>query len=205
MWHRAAFAVAFPIGYPPSVVLGLRRPANPIGWLFATSGLMWALTIAFDPWVDQLILEHRPLPLAAKLVVAVGELNWAPAIAYGITLPALLVPDGRLRSRRWRPVVAAAAVGPLVGVMLGSLAPGRLEETVVPIANPFGLEGAPGKVASAVGLIGLGLWLTSMLAVLVSLVLRFRASRGTERSRCAGWWGKHRRRGPGCGRDERVG
>jgi hypothetical protein len=178
----AAFAVAFPLGYATvGLVLGLRRPANPIGWLFATSGLMWALTIAFDPWVDQLILEHRPLPLAAKLVVVVGELNWAPAIAYGITLPALLVPDGRLRSRRWRPVVAAAAVGPVVGVMLGSLAPGRLEETVVPIANPLGLEGASGKVASAVGLIGLGLWLTSMLAALVSLVLRFRASRGTER------------------------
>jgi hypothetical protein len=178
----AAFAVAFPLGYATvGLVLGLRRPANPIGWLFAISGLVWALTIPGDPWLDQLILQHRPLPLAAKLAAVVGELNWAPAIAYGITLPALLVPDGRLRSRRWRPVAAAAAVGPVVGVVAASLAPGQLQETVAPIANPFGLEGTPGVVAAVVGYTGLGLWLASMLAALLSLVLRFRASRGTER------------------------
>jgi len=178
----AAFAVAFPLGYATvGLVLGLRRPANPIGWLFAVSGIFWSLTIPVDPWLDQLIIEHRPLPLLARLAAAVGEFNWAPAIAYGITLPALLVPDGRLRSRRWRPVASAAAVGPVVGVVAASLAPGRLEETIQPIPNPFGLEGAPGAVAAVVGDIALVLWLASMLAALVSLVLRFRASQGTER------------------------
>jgi len=178
----AAFAVAFPLGYATvGLVLGLRRPSNPIGWLFATSGLIWALTIPVDPWLEQLLLEHRPLPLVAELAAVFGEFNWAPAIAFGITLPALLVPDGRLRSRRWRPVVAAAAVGPVMGLVANSLLPGQLQETIVPIANPFGLDGAPGKVAAAVGVTGLVLWLTSMLAALVCLVLRFRASRGTER------------------------
>jgi hypothetical protein len=180
--QRAAFAVAFPLGYATvGLVLGLWRPANPIGWLFATSGLIWALTIPVDPWLEQLLLEHRPLPLVAELAAVFGEFNWAPAIAFGITLPALLVPDGRLRSRRWRPVVAAAAVGPVMGLVANSLLPGQLQETEVPIANPFGLDGAPGKVAAALGFIGLVLWLTSMLAALVCLVLRFRASRGTER------------------------
>jgi hypothetical protein len=131
--------------------------------------------------VDQLILDHRPLPLLAELGAVVGEFNWAPAVAYGITLPALLVPDGRLRSRRWRPVVAAAAVGPVVGLVAGSLAPGQFQETARPIPSPFALEGIPGAVASVVGIAGLVLWLASMLAALVSLVLRFRASRGTER------------------------
>ncbi|HJT99944.1 MAG TPA: hypothetical protein VJ966_01920, partial [Actinomycetes bacterium] len=122
----AMFAAAFPLGYATvGLVLGLRRPANPIGWLFATSGLIWSLTIPLGPWLDQLVLENRPLPLAAKLAAVVGEYNWAPAVAYGITLPALLVPDGRLRSRRWRPVVAAAAVGPVVGLIAGSLTPGQ--------------------------------------------------------------------------------
>ena len=178
----AAFAVAFPLGYATvGLVLGLRRPSNPIGWLFATSGLIWALSIPIDPWLEQLLLEHRPLPLVAELAAVFGEFNWAPAIAFGITLPALLVPDGRLRSRRWRPVVAAAAVGPVMGLVANSLLPGQLQETIVPVANPFGLDGAPGKVAAALGFIGLVLWLTSMLAALVCLVLRFRASRGTER------------------------
>jgi hypothetical protein len=63
----------------------------------------------------------------------------------------------------------------------GSLIPGNLQETVVPIANPFGLAGMAGTVATAVGFSGLGLWVASMVAALVSLVLRFRASRGIER------------------------
>jgi hypothetical protein len=178
----AAFALVFPLGYATvGLVLALRRPANPIGWLFATSGLVWSLTIPFDPWVNQLILDHRRLPLAAQLGALVGEFNWAPAVALGITLPALLVPDGRLRSRRWRPVAAAAVVGPVLGLVGGSLDPGQLQETVQPIANPFGLPGMAGTVAAVVGYSGLVLWLASVLAALVSLVLRFRASRGTER------------------------
>jgi hypothetical protein len=178
----AGFAVAFPLGYATvGLVLTLRRPANPIGWLFATSGLIWSLTIPLGPWLDQLVLENRPLPLAAKLAAVIGEYNWAPAVAYGITLPALLVPDGRLRSWRWRPVAVAAAVGPVVGLVGGSLAPGQFQETVRPIPSPFALEGTPAVVASVVGIAGLVLWLASMLAALVSLVLRFRASRGVER------------------------
>jgi hypothetical protein len=46
----AAFALVFPLGYATvGLVLGLRRPANPIGWLFAASGLVWSLTIPLDP------------------------------------------------------------------------------------------------------------------------------------------------------------
>jgi hypothetical protein len=178
----AAFALAFPLGYATvGLVLTLRRPANPIGWLFAASGLVWSVTIPIDPWVNQLILDHRPLPLAAQVGALVGEFNWSPAIAFGITLPALLVPDGRLRSRRWRVVAAAAVAGPVLGMLGSSFIPGQLEETVVPIDNPFGKTGVVGAVAAVVGFTGLALWFTSMLAALVSLVLRFRASRGTER------------------------
>jgi hypothetical protein len=178
----AAFALAFPLGYATiGLVMALRRPANPIGWLFAASGLAWSVTIPFDPWVTQLILDHRPLPLAAQVGALVGEFNWSPAIAFGITLPALLVPDGRLRSPRWRPVVAAAVAGPVLGMLGSSFLSGKLEETVVPIDNPFGRTGVVGTVAAVVGFTGLGLWFISMLAALVSLVLRFRASRGTER------------------------
>jgi hypothetical protein len=178
----AAFAVAFPLGYATiGLVLTLRRPANPIGWLFAASGLFWSVTIPLDPWLDQLIVTGRPLPLLAQVGALVGEYNWAPAIAFGITLPALLVPDGRLRSPRWRVVAAAAATGPVLGMLAAIVTPGRLEETIRPIENPFGRPGVVGTVAAVVGLIGLGLWMASMLAALVSLVLRFRSSRGTER------------------------
>jgi hypothetical protein len=182
LYSGAVFALAFPLGYATiGLVMALRRPANPIGWLFAVSGLLWSITIPFDPWLDQLILDGRPLPLLAKLDAIATEYNWAPAIAFGITLPALLVPDGRLRSPRWRPVATAAVAGPLLGLLGGAITPGTLEETVVPIDNPFRIGGVAGTVATVAGFTGLILWFVSMLAALVSLVLRFRASRGTER------------------------
>jgi hypothetical protein len=143
----AAFALAFPLGYATvGLVLSLRRPANPIGWLYATSGVAWSLTIPGQAWVDRLVEGGYPLPLAAQLAVVVGEFNWDPAICLGIILPALLVPDGRLRSDRWRLVAVAAVAGAALDMVGASLAPGPLSQT--PIVNPFGLGGAVGTVAA---------------------------------------------------------
>jgi signal transduction histidine kinase len=176
----AAFALAFPLGYASiGLVLALRRPANPIGWLYAASGLIWSLTMPFEPWVDQLVRTHRPLPLAAQVAVVVRDFSWAPAIALGITLPALLVPDGRLRSRRWRVVAVASVTGAVLGPVAGSMVPGRLLQA--PIDNPFGLGGAPGAVAATVAYVSLALHWGSLLAAVVGVVLRFRDSQGIER------------------------
>jgi hypothetical protein len=115
-------------------------------------------------------------------VVAVyGEFLWAPAITLGITLPALLLPEGRLRSRRWRVVAAAAVAGPTMFVAAGGLTPFQTSQTPVPVDNPFGLAGLAGTVAAAVSYSGLALQLVCLPAALVSLVLRFRTSRGVER------------------------
>jgi hypothetical protein len=176
----AAFAVSFPLGYATiGLVLGLRRPANPIGWLDAVSGLAWSLMVPLDPWVDQLVREGRPLPLAAQLAAVAGSFLWAPGVAFGITLPFLLLPGGRLRSRGWRVVVATAVTGAGIVLVAGSLLPGRLEETW--IANPFALAGPAGTVATVLFDAGLALHAASAVAALVSLVLQFRASRGVER------------------------
>ncbi|HEX8859299.1 MAG TPA: hypothetical protein VGC06_09485 [Actinomycetes bacterium] len=106
----AARALVYSLGYGTiGLVLSLRRPRNPIGWLCATAGLVWALPIPVDPWLAWLVAEHRPLPLAAQAAAVYGELSWAPATVLGVILPGLLVPDGRLRSPRWR--LAAASHG----------------------------------------------------------------------------------------------
>jgi hypothetical protein len=178
----AVFALAFPLGYATvGLLLSLRRPANPIGWLYAASGLVWSLLIPLDPWVDQLIRSRRPLPLAAQLAAVAGEFYWAPAITLGITLPFLLLPEGRLRSRRWRVVVAAAVTGAVLITVAGALTPGRTAETPLPVTNPFGLPGVAGTVATLLTYLGVALNTISYPAALVCLLLRFRASRGVDR------------------------
>jgi hypothetical protein len=180
--NGAAVALSFPLGYASvGLVLGLRRPANPIGWLFAASGLLWSLWIPWDVWITQLLRAGRPLPLAAQLAAATGEFTWAPAIALGITLPALLVPDGRLRSPRWRVVVATAVFGAIVAPLAGSLMAGQFQETEIPFDNPFGLAGPVGTAATVLTMTAVVLHWLSLPAALASLVLRFRASVGVER------------------------
>jgi hypothetical protein len=176
----AAGALAFPVGYATvGLVLSLRRPANPIGWLYAASGLAWALDLPFEPWLEQLVRDHWPLPVAAQLAAVAGGFLWGPGAGFGITLPFLLLPDGRLRSRGWRLVMVTAVTGAGLVLAAGILMPGPLGETS--IANPFALTGPAGTVATVLFDAGLGLHAASAVAALVSLVLRFRSSRGVER------------------------
>jgi hypothetical protein len=66
----------------------LRRPANPIGWLYAASALIWSLIIPLDPWLDQLVRDQLPLSLLAELTAVAEVTVWAPAIAVlGVTVP----------------------------------------------------------------------------------------------------------------------
>jgi hypothetical protein len=142
----ALYALVFPLAYGTiGLVLALRRPANPIGWLYAASGLVWAVEVPWQPWVDQLILDHRPLPVAAQVVAVTGEFIWAPAVALGITLPALLVPNGRLRSPRWRVVAIAAVTAATLGPLAAWFSPVETAETPLPIDNPFGCPGRPAR------------------------------------------------------------
>jgi hypothetical protein len=176
----AVRALVYPLGYATiGLVLTLRRPANPIGWLFAAAGLAWSLPIPSEPWLDRLVAGHRPLPLLAQAAAVYGEFNWAPATVLGVTLPALLVPDGRLRAPRWRPVAAAAVAAAALVLVASALAPSQLEDH--PIPNPFALPGAAGTVAGLAAGVGTLLWIATMVASLTCVVLRFRTAHGVER------------------------
>jgi hypothetical protein len=176
----AVYAFFFVLGFATvGLVLALRRPGNPIGWLYGAAGLAWAYTVPVQPWIDQLVREHRPLPLVAQLVAATGDLSWAPAIGLGVTLPALLLPNGHLRSRRWRLVVISSVTGLVLIMVAGPLAPGPLEE--MGIDNPFGLAGPAGTVAGVLTIVGVLLHWWSLPPAAVCVVLRFRSSRGVER------------------------
>jgi hypothetical protein len=176
----ALHAVFFVLGSATvGLVLALRRPGNPIGWLYGAAGLAWAYTVPVQPWIDQLVRERRPLPLVPQIVAATGDLSWAPAIALGVTLPALLLPNGHLRSRRWRLVVVTSVTGAALATLAGPLSPGPLEE--MGVENPFGLAGPAGAVAATLTIVGVLLHWFSLPPAAVCVVLRFRSSRGIER------------------------
>jgi hypothetical protein len=163
------------------LVLTLRRPGSPIGWLYAAAALVWTFYIPWDPWVDQLQRSGRPLPVVARLAALTGDTFWSFGLTLAVTLPLLLLPDGRLRSRRWRVVAVAAVAGSTVDVVGWTLSPTPLSQTLKPAAKPFPLHGVAGTIATMVSVAGEVVVFVCILAAAVCVVLRFRASRGTER------------------------
>jgi len=82
-------------------VLALRQPRNPIGWLLLLTAF-WA-SLLLDARLYSVVdyrLHHGTLPLGLVAVLISGSL-WAVAFLIG-TPAALLFPDGRVPSARWR-------------------------------------------------------------------------------------------------------
>jgi hypothetical protein len=121
----------------------------------------------------------RPGSVPFPVVVAgINNWLWVPAVGLLGTYLLLLFPDGRLPSSRWRPLAwlcGAVLLLASVGVMLS---PGSLQG-LGGVRNPFGLEGQQWLTSAGYAL--LPLLPLCMLASALSLVLRFRRSRGEER------------------------
>jgi hypothetical protein len=116
-----------------------------------------------------------PFPV---VIYALGQWLWVPTVGLLAIYLALLFPDGRLPSRRWRPLAWLSGVVIVLVSVTQGLVPGPLPE-LGGVRNPFGLEGQPwvADVTNAV----LVLFLLCILVSAVSLILRYRHSRGEER------------------------
>jgi hypothetical protein len=158
-------------------LIASRRPENPIGWLLLADGFLWMSTNLLDYYSVYGLAEPTslPFPLGAA---GVSNWLWVPEVGLLATYVFLLFPDGKLPSRRWRPL-AWLSGGVIVAVSVGvMLSPGPLD---MPrgIRNPFGLEAAPWLTAVAYAI--LPLLPLCMFASAVSLVMRYRRSRGDVR------------------------
>ncbi len=149
-------------------LIAFRHPKNPVGWICLAVGLFWMLSAVGDQY------EAENTVVIDALIQAI----WAPPVGLlGIYL-ILLFPDGKLPSRRWRPLAWLSGVVMVLASLGITFAPGPLEGHPG-VRNPFGLEGAP-WVATA-GIVILLLLPLCMVASALSLVLRYRRSRGEER------------------------
>jgi hypothetical protein len=167
--------LTFPI---VGALIASRRPRNAIGWICLADGLLWMVLAVTDTYSVYGVVAPDSVPFP----VAVGTLSnqwlWVPTVGLlGIYL-VLLFPDGKLPSRRWRPLAFFAAVMVLLLSVTGGFAPGPLENQGG-VRNPFGLEAFPWLVD--VSYVLLPLLPLCIFASAVSMVLRYRRSRGEVR------------------------
>ena len=158
-------------------LIASRRPENPIGWICLVAGLFWTLIVLDDQYTAYALATTGVVPFPAA-VAALSQWLWVPPVGLLSTYLILFFPDGRLPSRRWRPLAwLSGAVMVLVSLAI-ALAPGPLPD-LGGVRNPFGLEGYP-WIADATNVIPALLPLCALASAL-SLVLRYRRSGSQER------------------------
>ena len=176
----AAFIFLVPfIPFPlVGALIASRHPKNPIGWICLAVGLLWMLSIFTGEYGVYGLMVRPDSVLFPAAIGSLTEWLWVPSGGLLGTYMILLFPDGKLPSRRWRPLAwlsGAVIVLTSAGV---ALEPGSFAD-LGGVRNPFGLEEQP-WVADAIGSF---LWLlpVCILASAVSLFLRFRRSGREER------------------------
>jgi hypothetical protein len=160
------------------VVIAVRMQRNAIGWLLlaivggTAAGNFGQAYGAFGA-------RTGPGTLPGGLYAAwLGSAAWPVSIGL-VLFVLLLFPDGKPQSRRWRPVVWVTGVGLALVALSFLFKPGDLEVDRH-IQNPFGLKWAGGLVSFLGGFGAAVLFVCFLLAVL-SVIVRFRRSRGEQR------------------------
>jgi hypothetical protein len=167
--------LAFPL---VGALIASRRPNNTIGWICLAAGLFWMLAnLSSSYGTYGLLARPGSVPFPAA-IGSLGEWVWVPTVGLlGIYL-ILLFPDGRLTSRRWRPLAWFSGAVIILASAGFALSPGPMDG-LPGIRNPFGLEKYPWVADATLGV--MLLLPLCILASAVSLVLRFLRSGDEER------------------------
>ena len=157
-----------------------RLPGNPIGWIYCALGFFPSFAVASEEYaLYALVTQPDYLPGGEVMVWLAAWFGGAILFAM-LAFVLMIFPDGRLLSRRWRPVAWVNLVGILL-LFARNFKPGTIENLgLLRVANPFGVAGAE-ALLDTLRVIGFVLVLASTMAGAISLVLRWRRSRGDER------------------------
>lgn len=152
------------------LLIALHLPRNPIAWILLLGALLPALQLASEQIVGG-AWSYQTEEAAGPLLLLV----WPLAVA-------LVFPNGRLLSRRWRWIAGAAILSFAFTIGLKLFDPQPYPEPNDDLTNPL--------LGNAVGefILETGVWIPFAIGVLVSIfagalsvILRFRRSVGVER------------------------
>jgi hypothetical protein len=171
-----AFAAFMVVG----AVIVAHRPGNAVGWIFSAIGLLTATGVLATEYAAYVARTRPGSPPGVVLAAWYNSWWWYPTLVLVLVFTPLLFPTGRLLSTRWRPVAVVAAVGTATIITLSALQP-TFQDEDHPVRNPIGIAGIPDPEVGALGAVLFGLLLLCAVAAALSVVLRFRRSRGVER------------------------
>jgi signal transduction histidine kinase len=168
---------AFGIGFGGcGLVIAVKRPQNPIGWLFLTGAVAHLTTAATAPWGFYGVDQGWPEP-GVRLLATVFLAAWPLGVGMAFPMALLLFPTGRVPSPGWRWMVyVVVAHGVLFTLWMGTEPNAGVEAGAQSyLALPF--YDALDPLWQVVTVAGLPM----LTLIAASLVVRYR--RGDEKER----------------------
>lgn len=174
--RELAFLIAEAAAALVGGLVASRRPSNPVGWLIAGHALCFTVGEFTRQYAIYGVLTQPGALPAARAFAWPTYWIWIPGLILMLSFLPLYFPDGRLVSPRWLPIAWLAVFVAVVAAGFTAFDPSEEETPGIP--NPLGIEGLQTFSGSIVIPV---LWLGVVSASAVSLVVRFRRSRGEER------------------------
>jgi two-component system NarL family sensor kinase len=157
-------------------LIAWHRPSSALGWMYAVGGACQALSALTAP-LGQLLADRDAASWVVRLDMSVFQWAWPVNITL-IPLSLLLLPDGRLASRHWRPIAIAIAVTAPLFVLEVGLSP----ESPVGMPASYLTIGQDSYDSLAwLWTISEARWVLSVLVGVVCLVVRYRHGGETVR------------------------
>lgn len=167
----------------------MRRPRNLVGWFLLLGGFSFAVHSAASGYAARGFgAGDAGLP-GAVLAAWIGSWTWIPGFSFHFMGLPYVFPNGRLPSRRWRPVAWVAVSLPILQLLAVATSPGVitdfLDETgplpgAVPPPNPFGIPAAEAWLNAVDDVVEMA-FIPILLGGILALVMRYRRGDRTVR------------------------
>jgi hypothetical protein len=162
------------VGYSTlGAVVASRRPQNPIGWILCAIGLLWGVDHFNSEYAIYKLIAARGILPGGEVAAWLTTLPWVPGLGLFVFM-ALLFPNGRLLSTRWRPFAWLSVLVAAVGTIMSAFSPGPI--LGLNVSNPLGIEGLPNVYEQLQALMFALICIAS-----ASLLVRLHHARGVER------------------------
>jgi hypothetical protein len=175
------------------LIVALRRPGHPIGWLFLGVGTCLTLNFTIRAYAWRALVDAPGTLPGGELALLLATLTGPLSLA-AFAIAALVFPTGWPPSPRWAPVLVAAVALLVMRTVAQAFAPTPLQlpyalvapptgsvDELPTIPNPGAISGAPGDaLASLIPVIDAAA-IPFVALCGFGLVVRFVRSRGIER------------------------
>jgi signal transduction histidine kinase len=101
-----------------------RRQGNAVGWVLIADAALLGLAFAVEPYARYALVANAGSLPGGRWALLWDQADW-PTLFAGATALALVFPDGRLPSRRWRPLAIFVAASFVAAIVAGMLHPDR--------------------------------------------------------------------------------